>query len=205
MRPEYTLTLPRVRPPPTSDSVSSCPPAWVPKALPTAGFRAPREPSAADSGADREQHQQARQHQGGLPETPPPAGDSRSGTGEPQPLDEPYLEAERRLDTRHHLEERVGGERELLHLGLAPRAPFDVGERQSPLSSRQDPHCELGEVVSVPIALRPGAGVVVAHRVLVSFAMVSRSFWSPVRIRVFAVPSGMFSALPTSAAVMPWK
>ena len=74
----------------------------------------------------------------------------------PEALREPHLETERRLDGGYHLQQRVGRERQLLHLGVAVRAPLHVGERVGPLPAGRDPEGELGELVRVPGALGPG-------------------------------------------------
>ncbi len=165
---------------------------------------APCEPPGADTRAESDEHQQARgQRQGGPPHKPLAAQELPGGAAGSEALHEPHLEAERRLDTGHNLEQRVGRKRELLHLGVAARACFDVGEYLRPLPSCRDPQRELRELIGVPGAFWPRTHFVTAHRWFPSLVIVSRSLERPARIRVFAVPSGMASASLISAAVIP--
>ncbi len=125
------------------------------------------------------------------------------GASGPEPFHETHLETEGRLDAGHDLKQRVGGEGELLHLGVTAWARLDVGERPGALPTCRDPESELGDLLGVAAAFRPGAQVVAAHRWLPSLVIVSRSFVSPARMRVFAVPRGICSASLISAAVIP--
>jgi hypothetical protein len=161
------------------------------------------EPSGADTHVGGNQRHRTRQHQRGSPHKPPPAHRLPGRVPGPETFHEPHLEPERRLDTWHDLEQRVGCERELLHLGLAARACFDMGERLRALSSRRDPERELRDLLGVPTAFGPRARDVLAHRLLPSLVIVPRSFVRPARIRVFAVPRGIASLSLISAAVIP--
>lgn len=161
------------------------------------------EPPGADTCADGDQHQQACQRKRGSPHKPLPAHGLPGHTACPEPFHEPHLETEWRLHTGHHLEQRVSCKRELLHLGVAARACFEVGEYLRALSSRRDPERELRDLLGVPTAFGPRARDVIAHRLLPSLVIVSRSFVRPARIRVFAVPRGIASLSLISAAVIP--
>src|ERR1019366_6316061 len=170
VRPAYTVTLPILRPAETSDAVSMRPPGSVPNVdRATGGCWPPRTSH------------------------PAPAPGLRARAAAPDPFHEPDLETEWRLDGGHDLEQRVGCQRELLHLGVAAWACLDVGEGLGALSSCRDPERELRDLVGVGTAFGSGTHVVVAHRWLPSLVIVSRSFVRPARIRVFAVPRGIAS------------
>ena len=204
VRPEYTVTSPMLRPAARSDAVSARPPTAVPNEdRGTAGCGPPRTshpaPTPTPRATSSARHASAKKER----RTNHCRRRLPGRTAGPEPFHEPHLEAEWRLDTRHDLEQRVGRKRELLHLGVAAWARLDVGERLRALPSCRDPESKLRDLLGIATAFGPGAHVVTAHRWLPSLVIVSRSFVSPARIRVFAVPSGIPSDSLISAAVIP--
>ena len=132
--------------------METLPPGPVPKADWAGEEPPPRQPAGRKARTEPGDRQQAGQNQRNPPHTPPrpgPLPDRRPG---PEALGEPDLETERRLETRYHLEHRVGRDREPLHLGLALLALLEVGERLGPFPADRDPKRKLGELARVALA-----------------------------------------------------
>lgn len=113
----------------------------------------------------------------------------------------PQLEADRRFGRRRELDQGVSYERELLELSAAARTGRDVAQNLGSPATGQDPQRQLSEVVLDRFTPRRAFDVA-AHWASTSSA--TRSLAIPKRIRPFAVPSGMASALAISVALRPY-
>ena len=118
---------------------------------------------------------------------PPPACPARR--------EHALLESERWFDLRGEQRQRVGSFGELVDERLAAGAAVDVHDRLGALGASEHPERELRrDVTQLRTRVR-------THSARSSVTSAIRKRWSAVRIRVFAVPSGMSSISPTSRAV----